>query len=74
MPSQNVASQQPSVPTPHFQQPLPVAPQQQSLLSQPQFSNPNAIPAQEQFTQPCVIPQASLNIPFQLQRPLCPTH
>ena len=33
MPSQNVASQQPSVPTPQFQQLLPVAPQQQSPLS-----------------------------------------
>ena len=33
-----------------------VAPQQQSLLSQPQFPNPNAIPAQRQFTQPHVIP------------------
>ena len=36
-----------------------VATQQQSLLSQPQFPNPNAIPAQPQFTHPHVTPQAS---------------
>ena len=32
-------------------QPQNVVPQQQSLLPQPQFSNPNAHPAQPQFTQ-----------------------
>ena len=35
-----------------------VASQQLSPLSQPQFPNPNAIPAQPQFTHPCVTPQA----------------
>ena len=40
---QNVASQQPSVPASQPQQPLPVAPQQQSPLFHPQFPNPNAV-------------------------------
>ena len=64
---QNVAPQQPSVPTPGFQQPLPVAPQQESPLFQPQFPNPNAVPAQPQFTQPHVTPQAS---PIRQQSPI----
>ena len=41
--------------------------QQQSLLPQPQFSNPNAIPAQPQVTLPCVTPQAS---PIRQQSPI----
>ena len=40
-------------------QPQKVVPQQQSPLPQPQFSNTNAIPAQSQFTLPCVTRQAS---------------
>ena len=36
-----------------------VVPQQQSLLPQPKFPNPNAIPAHPQFTHPHVTPQAS---------------
>ena len=44
-----------------------VAPQQQSLLSQSLFPNPNAIPAQQQFTQPRVTPQAS---PIRQQSPI----
>ena len=44
-----------------------VAPQQQSPLAQPQFPNPNAIPAQPQFTHPWVTPQAS---PIRQQSPI----
>ena len=44
-----------------------VALQQQSLLPQPQFPNPNAIPAQPQFTHPHVTPQAS---PIRQQSPI----
>ena len=48
-------------------QPQNIVPQQQSLLPQPQFSNPNAIPAQPQFTKPHVTPQAS---PIKQQLPI----
>ena len=48
-------------------QPQNVVPQQQSLLPQPQFSIPNTIPAQPQFTYPHVTLQAS---PIRQQSPI----
>ena len=48
-------------------QPQKGLPQQQSPLPQPQFPSPNAIPAQPQFTLPCVMPQAS---PIRQQSPI----
>ena len=53
----------------HMQQ-QNVAPQQQSLLPQPQFPKLNAIPAQPQFTHPYVTTQASPNrqqLPIKMQ-------
>ena len=41
--------------------------QQQSPLPQPQFPNPNAVPAHPQFTHPSVTPQTS---PIEQQSPI----